>query len=230
MKERPIIFSAPMVQAILDGKKTQTRRVIKPQPESKIDALGKARDAVLRSGGNVYFCDHSDTSAHDTPYVLATCPYGQPGDRLWVRETWCFREDPYNEDGEHDNTCVHYRADGYEVIALDDDGFRKWNKDRSEASPWRPSIYMPRWASRITLEITKVRVERLNDISESDARAEGITDGGCWNCGESEPCGCADPLPMPCDSFARLWQQLHGDASWFSNPWVWVIEFEAVKK
>lgn len=208
MKERPLIFSGPMVQAILDGKKTQTRRVIKPQPESKIDALGKARDAVLRSGGNVYFCDHSDTSAHDTPYTLATCPYGQPGDLLWVRETWA------------ENPGKMYHDDPEVVYKTDFDGFystlEPWGK-------WKPSIHMPRWASRITLAITKIRVERLNDISEADTLAEGIVPdndnfaaGGTWRNGRSV--------------YQELWESLHGKGSWFSNPWVWVIEFEVVKK
>jgi hypothetical protein len=98
--------------------------------------------------------------------------------------------------------------------------------DRSESGiRWRPSIHMPRWASRITLEIAAVRVERLQDISEDDARAEGITDGGCLNCGNPEPCECASPEPSARDAFCYLWHQIHGCNSWHTNPWVWVVEF-----
>lgn len=93
----------------------------------------------------------------------------------------------------------------------------------------RPSIHMPRWASRILLEVTSVRVERLQDISEADARAEGITDGGCTNCGNPEPCGCADPAPDARDAFCNLWQSINGDQSWIANPWVWVVEFKRVQ-
>lgn len=94
---------------------------------------------------------------------------------------------------------------------------------------WTPSLHMPRWASRILLEITDVRVERLNAISEEDARAEGIIDGGCLNCGEPEPCGCANPEPDATDAFAYLWQSIYGQDNWNANPWVWVIEFKRVE-
>lgn len=100
-----------------------------------------------------------------------------------------------------------------------------------QATPekWTPSLHMPRWASRILLEITDVRVERLNAISEEDARAEGIIDGGCLNCGEPEPCGCANPEPDATDAFAYLWQSIYGQESWNANPWVWVISFERIE-
>ena len=90
---------------------------------------------------------------------------------------------------------------------------------------WRPSIHMPRDVSRLTLEITDTSLERLQDISESDARAEGITDGGCLNCGEPGPCGCEAPLPDARDGFIRLWRSIYGDESWANNPWVWVVSF-----
>ncbi|HCI6686938.1 TPA: hypothetical protein NPP45_005248, partial [Klebsiella pneumoniae] len=98
------------------------------------------------------------------------------------------------------------------------------NVPPAEEIRWTPSIHMPRWASRILLEITDVRVERLNAISEEDARAEGIIDGGCLNCGETEPCGCANPEPDATDAFAYLWQSIYGQENWNANPWVWVIE------
>jgi len=200
MKERPIIFSAPMVRALLDGRKTQTRRVVKPQP-THLNPAGVPR--IAQSVGN--------------SKVIA-CPYGRPGDRLWVRETWCGEVDChtsqliYNEDG---NTykCL-YRADGHHVVLDDGDGFTKTNKDGSEASPWKPSIHMPRWASRITLEIVSVRVDRLQDISEADAQAEGVY---------------TDPACPAYDAYAALWDQINGAGSWDLNPLVWVIEFKKVE-
>ena len=216
MKERPILFSAAMVRAILEGKKTQTRRVVKPRKDLSFGCLLQPHELA----GEVNAGDYMN------------CPYGKPGDRLWVRETWCGQLDSYtsqliyNEDG-NIYKCL-YRADGEHVVLDDGDGFTKHNKDGSEASPWKPSIHMPRWASRISLEITGVRVERLNDINESDARAEGITDGGCTNCGNPEPCGCASPSPDARDSFINLWEQINGPCSWIANPWVWAVEFRRV--
>lgn len=136
-------------------------------------------------------------------YTRNHCPYGQPGDRLWVRETWQGDE-----------------ADKISVYKADEGAF---------AERWRPSIHMPRWASRITLEIVSVKVQKLSDITQDDARSEGITDGGCFNCGESEPCGCKNPEPIPRDAFINLWQKVYGDGSWYKNPWVWVVEFMRVQ-
>lgn len=201
MKERGMIFNSEMVRAILDGRKTQTRRIMKEQP-------------VLN--GNFYEVFGSAwskgmTSIPAVPgHSLSTrCPFGAVGDRIWVRETWA----RYNIDqNSHD---IAYRATTPE--------------DWPEEGRWRPSIHMPRWASRILLEITDVRVERLNAISEEDARAEGIIDGGCLNCGEPEPCGCANPEPDATDAFAYLWQSIYGQESWNANPWVWVISFKRVE-
>lgn len=180
MKERPILFSGPMVRALLAGTKTQTRRIVKARDLEWMDVHQGLRE----------------------PDNAERCPYGQPGNRLWVRETW------------HDassalHSCVLYRADGDELYG----------------GKWCPSIHMPRWASRITLEVTGVRVDRLQDINEADARAEGITDGGCLNCGEPEPCNCAAPQPDARDAFVHLWMSINGPDSWAANPWVWVIEF-----
>ena len=176
MKERPILFSGPMVRAILDGRKTQTRRPVKPQPFV------------------------ATTSMFD----ISKCPLGQPGDRLWVRETW--RKDALG-------TVVEYRATTSALMEF--------------IAPWRPSIHMPRWASRITLEITRVWVERVQDITEDEAKAEGIVDGGCMTCGKPETCGCQNPRPDRRDSFANLWQSIYG--TWDANPWVWAVEFRRVK-
>lgn len=196
MRERPILFSGPMVRAILDGKKTMTRRVIKPQPEMELDG------EILPDGTGGYGWEPVLPPWSKWPY--------QVGDRLWVRETWQIID---GCDGPEDNPV--YRADG-ELSYTDDEPFR-----------WRPSIFMPRWASRIALEITAVRVERLQEITEEDARAEGIIDGGCLNCGEHEPCGCNNPQPDARDSFVWLWDSINGKTCpWSSNPWVWVISFK----
>lgn len=186
-KERPILFSAEMVRAILDGRKTQTRRTVKLNQAGRVQR-GKQQWHI------------------DDPNAALACPYGQPGDRLWVRETWA-----------PGATQTMYRA-GCSPDYLPPDG------------KWRPSIHIPRWASRITLEITGVRVERLQDISEDDARDEGIEDGGCLNCGEREPCECSSPVPDARDSFAHLWQSINGPDSWDVNPWVWVVEFRRAKQ
>jgi hypothetical protein len=196
MKCRPILFSAPMVRAILDGSKTQTRRVVKTRVENA--------SRVGKRGAQAHI---------ESPEALNHCPYGQPGDRLWVRET-------FGQVGENGRYvyCAN-PADDYQWGA---------GKPSQGGFRWRPSIHMPRVASRITLEITDVRVERLQDISEEDARAEGITDGGCTECGEHEPCGCANPSPDARDAFCWLWQSINGADSWSENPWVWVISFRRV--
>ena len=169
MKERPILFSGPMVRALLDGSKTQTRRVIKPRHLA-------------------FFNQNAAAMLND--WNERPLPYGKPGDRLWVRETW-------HDASSSLHSCALYRADGIDL---------HWDK-------WTPSIHMPRWASRITLEITSVRVERLQDISEADAQAEGITSAECLEC---------DGFV---NAFSKLWEQINGPGSWDANPWVWAIEF-----
>lgn len=223
MKERPILFSAPMVRALLAGTKTQTRRVVKGA------ALNWLNDRF-----DPEFVAHHENNL---------CPYGQPGDRLWVRETWAaihFSFDPetgYCDDlhGSHD---IPPAKTPYwtPVYAVDDD-HEKHIDDRG--FPWRPSIHMPSWASRITLEIVSVRVERLNDISEDDAESEGIEylsypTGGddymtFWR-DYSRTHEQADGHPFFDDghqrvSFRTLWESINGAGSWESNPWVWVVEF-----
>ena len=156
--EHPILFSAPMVKAILEGRKTQTRRVVKPQP--KLDPAG----ATFRYQKGSALCSYwvpNDAGIRDISRLCAEqCPYGVPGDRLWVKET--FVEYPPLLPTDSHGT-VHYHADD------EHDGVRPWNGQK-----WKPSIFMPRWASRITLEIEYVRVQRLQEISEEDAIAEGI--------------------------------------------------------
>ncbi|HHT0446928.1 TPA: hypothetical protein ACTW57_002269 [Klebsiella michiganensis] len=210
MKERGMIFNGEMTRAILDGRKTQTRRIVKG------------------TEGAVKFCKEWDINGEEVFVVLGekdhtgmnpvlgaiSCPLGDVGDRIWVRETWA-------EAGASAPDLKLYRANYPEHVPSYYENVPPANEIR-----WTPSIHMPRWASRILLEITDVRVERLNAISEEDARAEDIIDGGCLNCGEPEPCGCANPEPDATDAFAYLWQSIYGQENWNANPWVWVIEFK----
>lgn len=197
MKERPILFSAPMVRAILEGRKTQTRRVIKPQP-----TVSEQRLRELGAWADDYTLSEQVNAAFQAGCIDAHCPYGRPGDRLWVQETWLPRAA---------GSAALYRADYGEVEASGIAGMY------SDAGRWRSPIHMPRWASRITLEITGVRVERLQEISAEDARAEGV-------------------IPFPADhlpaawtgSFERLWESINGPGTWNANPWVWVIEFKRI--
>lgn len=221
MKERPILFSAPMVRALLAGTKTQTRRVVKPQPTA-----GMWEDAFKRLGTHDATPTVTMTGPHGgigvtrkgdqfkaTAYVIPNirCPYGQPSDRLWVRETWrahkAFDLAAPNELPKING--IHYEAD---------EKPRFWDYGKI-----RPSIHMPRWASRITLEITGVRVERLNEISEEDAKAEGCEPSKRVELNDRSPCYTAP--------YRDLWQTINGidnPAAWERNPWVWVIEFKRV--
>jgi hypothetical protein len=206
MKERPILMSAPMVRACLDGSKTQTRRVVKP------GNLGGANLPSRQPTPNWNSVSYGPGIWSDDAGFSSRCPYGVPGDRLWVRECWA-----YNPDFGQNLNFVCYRADpGHEY-----DGLR-----------WRPSIHMPRKACRIVLEVTGVRVERLQDISEADARAEGVRqmrDGsGCWVSREG-PANLVTPWLTAREAYADLWNVINGASAWDANPWVWVIEFKRVK-
>ncbi|MBK0546386.1 hypothetical protein GZ027_10055 [Klebsiella pneumoniae] len=245
MKERGMIFNSEMVRAILDGRKTQTRRIMKVQPESNQLGLLLITDSTKHSDIGKYHWAESNATGNHVRSKLFSSPFGAVGERIWVRETWATLG---NEDGCYvdweDNLCKGdersaariYRASceqrpgDYGLWSIPDDAYWKpHTKEHKFEGAWRPSIHMPRWASRILLEITDVRVERLNAISGEDARAEGIIDGGCLNCGEPEPCGCANPEPDATDAFAYLWQSIYGQDNWNANPWVWVIEFKRVE-
>ncbi|HDZ0731651.1 TPA: hypothetical protein RRT60_002774 [Klebsiella pneumoniae] len=245
MKERGMIFNSEMVRAILDGRKTQTRRIMKVQPESNQLGLLLITDSTKHSDIGKYHWAESNATGNHVRSKLFSSPFGAVGERIWVRETWATLG---NEDGCYvdweDNLCKGdersaariYRASceqrpgDYGLWSIPDDAYWKpHTKEHKFEGAWRPSIHMPRWASRILMEITDVRVERLNAISEEDARAEGIIDGGCLNCGEPEPCGCANPEPDATDAFAYLWQSIYGQDNWNANPWVWVIEFKRVE-
>jgi hypothetical protein len=220
MKERPIIFSAPMVRAILAGTKTQTRRVVKLKPWQQIEE---------RDDGAPWPWMYDDDRAGDH---WLPCPYGQPGDRLWVREAWAPGDWLVFGSAKDDPETVLYRAD---QAALHWDGEAMRTPMDTYAFPWdavrwKPSIHMPRWASRITLELTSVRVERLQDITEADAIAEGVTPK--WEPGCSgrlmEAIGGFSFRPAA-SAYADLWESLHGPGSWDANPWVWVVEFGRIQ-
>ena len=200
MKERPILFSGEMVQAILDGRKTQTRRVIKPQP--------KLYSAMHRFNTFIQWKDIDAKEIFAVIFIASHCPYGQPGgDRLWVRETWAELCATDELSGEVD---LAYKATGWP------DG--EFGPDRN-GKGWRPAIFMPRWASRITLEVTGVRVERLQDISYEDAEAEGAPiEGG--SIVQNRRIG-----------FEHLWDSINAKRGygWDANPWVWVIKFRRVE-
>ncbi len=204
VKERPILFSGEMVRAILDGKKTQTRRVVKPQPSADCILVEFQVDSTKP------WWITSDPG-HKSVYEYIS-PYGLPGDRLWVRETWDVR---FLEGVLEKQLC--FRADMTSIKCPENfKGELNYN--------WRPSIFMPRWASRILLEIVNIRVERLQDITESDAEKEGMT---VKKVNIPQPgFKVGDPLESYRDVFKFLWNSINGKYPWESNPWVWVIEFK----
>lgn len=242
MKERPILFNGDMVRAILAGRKTQTRRIVKPEIVEHIQFMGGSNEACtefdfvgLRYGqwkdGNGKLRD-AEWLIYCTEYpeegvVPVGQLYGAPGDRLWVRETCRTEELEYAgcEDG------VRYLADDHwRVIENTQEAADAWvelNSYRGQKGAVVPSIHMPRWASRILLEIVSVRVERLNDISEDDAIAEGVVlDSDGWRDYEMPSTQCC---PTARDSYGTLWQSINGPDSLEANPWVWVIEYKVVK-
>ena len=195
MKERPILFSAPMVRALLEGRKTQTRRVVKwPVWANSEDAGQQA--ALVRDRALAFYRD-------GRVIKVLRCQYGAPGTQLWVREQFSYS---YGT-GVEDRSPCWYWADG--------------QPDYGDWSRPVPSIHMPRWASRITLEVTGVRVERLQDISEEDCVAEGVSTLG-------RDVGRPAPYDSAKLAYPSLWQSIHGSGSWDANPWVWVIKFRRV--
>ena len=221
MKEQGIIFTGDSVPLILADLKGQTRRVLKPQP---------IIDGLYYEYKDIPWLKTGDPS----PFIGHLCPYGQPGDRLWVRETWRAVELDNGNDG------ILYKADNhFKSIENSQAAADLWcdaYADRKYGNKWRPSIFMPRWASRILLEVTDVRVERVQEISDEDARKEGVQD----------ICHCGDYIeshgyhsghsPTPMDGYAAnefsiLWDSINAKRGypWESNPWVWVVGFKMVK-
>ena len=232
MKEHPILFSTPMVNAILDGRKTQTRRVFKGLPELS-PGFEWNIEPTINGEWEVGAVNH--ITGEEALLGYFECKHGGIGDRLWVRETWADVNTP-------DGPAICYRADGNYMHWRDfsktfgpdygigpsmdytayPGGCCMWWEDLLNGEPdhrWRPSIFMPRWASRITLEITGIRVERLQDITEEDAIAEGVF-------GNEGPYD--QQTPRMC--FETLWDSINGKKyPWSINPWVWVISFERIK-
>ncbi|WP_239006795.1 hypothetical protein [Enterobacter hormaechei] len=237
MKERGMIFNGEMVRAILEGRKTQTRRIMKVQP-----VLNGSFYEVYGAG---WVRSMKSVPAIPGHSLASNCPFGLVGDRIWVRETWGVVSHELDEDGriqpwspDRPATAINempfgngfysghaiYAADG-DFTWGDDDGYEDGR------SCWKPSIHMPRAACRILLEITGVRIERLNGISEADAEAEGIDmdaladSQDCYDCiADHNMTG----RPTATGAFKYLWESIYGEESWKANPWVWVIEFKVV--
>lgn len=210
-KERGMIFNSEMVRAILSGQKTQARRIVKNVTSDNCMTLTKP----IKTRDGVY------THVMDAP-KHGLCPHGNVGDRIWVRETWQgplvdFKHSDdllrNAEKYEKPENCV-YEADGVPAPEF-------YDADDNLRCCWRPSIHMPRWASRILLEITNVHVERLNDISEEDAKAEGVSPSTHT---------ITPPEAVYRVGFGELWRSIYGDENWEKNPWVWVIEFKRVQE
>ncbi|MFD9931483.1 hypothetical protein ACFW0S_24580 [Citrobacter freundii] len=204
MTERGMIFNSEMVRAILDGRKTQTRRIIKLSHErGMLNPVIKGRNGEITS-----------VSCRLAPLL---CPYGQPGDRIWVRETfngfWL------------DDDVIQEIKDGVSLASELCDYKADYSDGSKPAEGWTPSIHMPRWASRILLEITDVRVERLNAISQADAIAEGAPPSHPSIDCVSREYGFPD---FSRSWFGQTWQYIYGEESWQANPWVWVIEFKRI--
>jgi hypothetical protein len=226
-KERPILFSTEMVKAILEGRKTMTRRVIKPQPSD--DWMQNAKGIcpslrMYRSNGEQMFWLSNGGLGEITP------PYGKPGDVLWVRETFRLCQ-PYGPE----SLSYMYKDGHIGESAIDGNEYKYNDYDR-----WRPSIHMPKVAARIWLEITDIRVERLKMISEVEAMKEGIDISHSDVIGDrykdyvsdSSEYGHSDhdfpTVARPYESFETLWISINGEESWVSNPWVWVISFKVL--
>ena len=233
MKERGMIFNSEMVRAILDGRKTQTRRIMKVQPESNQLGLLLITDSTKHSDIGKYHWAESNATGNHVRSKLFSSPFGAVGERIWVRETWATLG---NEDGCYvdweDNLCKGdersaariYRASceqrpgDYGLWSIPDDAYWKpHTKEHKFEGAWRPSIHMPRWASRILLEITDVRVERLNAISGllPDYPGTFLTPKGDFATAKV--------------AFLRLWESIYGEESWKANGWVWVISFKRVE-
>ncbi|PLK61925.1 hypothetical protein CWN40_04545 [Klebsiella quasipneumoniae] len=210
MTERGMIFNGEMVRALLDGRKTQTRRPIKWK-HTRFTEIGERED------GSKW--PWSEDAEHACDF-WHPCPFGAVGDRIWVRETFC----PVDDTQYGGEKWVDYRATP-KFEASHPAGWDSAPND-AEALKWRPSIHMPRWASRILLEITDVRVERLNAISQADAIAEGAPPSHPSIDCVSQEYGFPD---FSRSWFGQTWQHIYGSDSWNANPWVWVIEFKRVE-
>lgn len=255
MKARAIPFSAPMVRALLDGRKTQTRRIVKP-PSGWGARFPICNPAGMAADHSVWWWD----GKHERVGVAQDCPYGVPGDLLWVREACCAEELSRPEESRpatrrerrrfgRTTVLVLHEDDGADGVRyLADDAWRKIENAAAAGEAWSalfhyggahpggrrgrsvPSIHMPRWASRITLRITDVRVERLNEISEADALAEGVRRWPDGRYSEHNAPLSANELAAadPVNAYRALWERINGPGSWDANLWVWVVTFEVI--
>ena len=220
MKFIPILFSTPMVQAIIEGRKSMTRRVMKPQP-------------YLEDGSTIWsyskdsFGSLPPNKMTESPFGFK-CPYGQVGDVLWVREKTCYVMIEHAHDllvGFRERRQIIYGTDFHE-------DWMKYAKEKY-LYKWEPSLFMPKAACRIFLKITDIRVERLQDITEQDAVGEGIEEAEFDNvnkCRVFKHYGYQNAVTDAKDSFQSLWHSINGEESWNANPWVWVVEFKKVVK
>ncbi|WMY75394.1 hypothetical protein RHD99_05390 [Buttiauxella selenatireducens] len=233
MKERGMIFNGEMVRAILDGRKTQTRRVMKVQPKQSETRPGDFWFSSNKLKSMVHVSDLIPGNSPITDYHLFLqehcCPFGSVGDRIWVRETFrvmgCAT----------DVARLMYKASERNSFTESTRTVPVATCTKQPLHKWTPSIHMPRWASRILLEITAVRVERLNAVTEDDARAEGVSTA-MWFAGKGVPedewenLAYTDQIKAShTNKFATLWESIYGEKSWQANPWVWVIEFRRVE-
>lgn len=240
MNVKPIIFSAPMIRALLEGRKTQTRRIVKPQPcqseyepeslyVTGLTAKHMGAKGLIMRGQRHYY---ATTNRLD---LAKGCPYGRPGDLLWVRESWAdVGGDPwYMADGRERSysACDTFEGGGYPPVCRDI-GANCCSVTRQKVR-WSPSIHMPRWASRQTLRITDVRVQRLQEISEADAKAEGAEPYSVDGFTADELALLDAPLlergnPYR-NGFALLWDSINGPGAWERNEWVWALSFEVIR-
>lgn len=217
MKDRPILFSGSMVRAIREGRKTQTRRIVKPQPfiDPKWGLTWEPRGHALNKPS--YVERNVNWNPISNAMIDFGCPHGQPGDWLWVKETWRTTDslDHVKPSNIRPGAQIEYKAGGHNV-----NGFQ--GHPLTGMGRWRPSIFMSKWMSRVILEIVSVRVERLKDISGSDCCAEGCKGGN-----GSIPGYAFSATPR--EHYRHVWESINGVGSWLTNPYVWVIEFKEVK-
>lgn len=228
MKDRPIIFSGPMVRALLEGRKTQTRRVVNPQPLADRKFAGGYAISVPKS--RLSDGMRASSLSLEAPYVHIACAYGSPGDLLWVKETfyawgrWETRHNPKKgRDEWHFVDMTLAAGKGYQFAAPSN--YRLCGRGGAVPQWWkRPAIFMPRAASRLTLRLTGVRVQRLQEIDEADAWAEGVQE---WMGKETPWKG--ELAPASVHAYAALWEHINGAGSWAAAPWVWALTFEVIR-
>lgn len=227
--ERPVLFNGAMVRAILEGRKTQTRRLVKNAPAGAASAGVIVSSTDKDSEGEWWWLDSADLMDAGVIGDAFRCPYGQPGDRLWVRETFAHWQSPDLFSGRPvPDTAFAAGRPMLRPPAGEPAPFEKWERVWSEDTKptgvkWTPSIHMPRSVCRLVLEVTDVRVERLQDINQEDAEAEGSHD--FW--GKETPWK-NHFAPVPVHGFAALWESVNGAGAWAANPWVWAISFKRV--